>query len=133
MLEDYFNGVKDDYKSYFSNEEEHQTILEAARTLRDNFLNSTFYETIKDAEKHPEQEFLIRDGDNLIEGIIDLLCITEDKVVIVDYKTDSIRYEKDHRNQLLFYTNAMKTIYPEKTIEAYVFYLRSPEDVLSIK
>ena len=75
---------------------------------------------------------MVMDGDVTVEGVIDLYCEKEDTIYIVDYKTDSIRYEKDHRNQLNYYRKAVASIKPDKKIKAAVFYLRDPENILEI-
>ena len=75
---------------------------------------------------------MIRDGETIVEGIIDLFCEKDDEIYIVDYKTDSIRFESDHKNQLNYYREAMRTIFPTKKIRAAVFYLRDPENILEI-
>ena len=97
--------------------------------LRDNFLSSGFRRSLDGYKLYPEKEFYIKDGDTVVDGIIDLLCISKDKIIIVDYKTDSIRAPERHLAQLGYYRKALSTIYTGRPIETYVFYLRSGEAV----
>ena len=76
---------------------------------------------------------MVIDGDVTVEGVIDLYCEKDDTIYIVDYKTDSIRYEKDHRNQLNYYRKAVASIKPDKKIKAAVFYSGGAEKILMIE
>ena len=133
-LEDYFKGEEDDYSSFFPGEKGQKEAILCALSLRDSFLSSSFFkETLKDFKLTPERHFMVMDGDVTVEGVIDLYCEKDDTIYIVDYKTDSIRYEKDHRNQLNYYRKAVASIKPDKKIKAAVFYLRDPKNILEIE
>lgn len=132
-LEDKIRGIDGDYSSFFKGEKERGRIINEALRLRDSFFNSSFYiQTLKGFSLLPERSFMIRDGENIVEGVIDLFAEKDDEIFIVDYKTDSLKVESDHKNQLNYYREAVKTIYPEKRIRAAVFYLRDPENILEI-
>lgn len=133
-LEDYFKGEEDDYSSFFPGGKGQKEAILCALSLRDSFLSSSFFkETLKDFKLTPERHFMVMDGDVTVEGVIDLYCEKDDTIYIVDYKTDSIRYEKDHRNQLNYYRKAVASIKPDKKIKAAVFYLRDPKNILEIE
>ena len=132
-LEDRINGEDGDYSSFFKGDKAQGAIINEAIRLRDVFFSSSFYqEKLKGFTLIPERSFMVRDGETTVEGIIDLFCEKEDEIYIVDYKTDSMRIESDHLNQLNYYKAAVSTIYPEKRIKAAVFYLRDPENILEI-
>ena len=120
----------EDLSQYFKDDRERDEIIECAYLLKNNFLSSPFYKTLLAYELFPERKFLIKDGDYIVEGIIDLLCVSKEKIIIVDYKTDSVKDKEKHRLQLEYYKKALSTIYSGKEIETYLFYLRSSEPVL---
>ena len=129
LLEKSVCGEETDTSSFFPDDRERETIIESAYDLRDNFLSSDFRKTLEGYTLHPEKEFLIQDSSNTVEGIIDLMCVSPDKVIIVDYKTDSIKAPERHRGQLGYYRKALSTIYTGREIETWLFYLRSAEAV----
>ncbi len=129
LLENAVLGIATDTTLFFPGEEEHDAIIESAVELRNNFLTSPFRKSLEGYKLYPEKEFSIKDGDKVVDGIIDLLCISQDRIIIVDYKTDSIRAPEKHRAQLNYYRKALSTIYRDRPIETYVFYLRSGEAV----
>lgn len=133
LLEDSIKGEESDLSSFFPLDKERNVLIEQARKLRDEFLSSSFYSLIKNSELSPEKAFLVYDNGRIVEGKIDLLAVDEDIVRIIDYKTDSISYPTSHTNQLKYYMNAIKKIYPDKKIEGYVIYLRDINNPIEIK
>lgn len=58
-----------------------------------------------------------------ISGVIDLLHITDDRVDIVDYKTDRGRHaESEYRKQLSVYYHVVRHAYPERGITTSILY-----------
>ena len=132
-IEDRIKGIEEDYSSFFNGEKGQKEAINEALILRDRFFTSSFFTSnLKDYTLTPERSFMVKDGDTLVEGVIDLFAEKEDEIYIVDYKTDSMRVDSSHKNQLNYYKEAVKTMYPEKRIKAAVFYLRDPENVLEI-
>lgn len=132
-LEDRIKGIEDDYTSFFNGEKGQKEAIKEALRLRDQFFASQFFtDKLKGFTLTPERSFMVKDGDTLVEGVIDLFAEKEDEIHIVDYKTDSMRVDSSHKNQLNYYKEAVKTMYPEKSIKASVFYLRDPDNVLEI-
>ncbi len=130
LLEHYFNNEEEDLSHYFKEEKDRKKIIDEGFALRDNFLNSNLYSYIKSFNLFPEKEFYIKDDDYIVEGIIDLLAIKDDEIIIIDFKTDSTLSEKKHTNQLNYYKKAISTIYPDKHITSYVFYLRNSQEIM---
>jgi len=65
----------------------------------------------------------------LVFGIIDRLIITQNTVIIVDYKTHQHatleNFEEialQYQQQMQLYANGIKPLYPQKTIEAYLLF-----------
>ena len=63
----------------------------------------------------PEFPFVLRDGDKLVDGTIDLLCETDEGFAIFDYKftesSDDVLRE-DYRSQMEIYRTAAERAYP---------------------
>ncbi len=64
------------------------------------------------------------DLESEIEGIIDFVSVFEDKVIIIDYKTDSVDH-KDllidrYRDQIMIYHDILKRVYL-RDVEAYIY------------
>ena len=133
-LQDKILDIDDDYSSFFSDEPRQKEIIGEALRLRDGFFSSSFFRnTLSGFTLTPERNFMVMDGDRVVEGIIDLYCENEDEILILDYKTDSMRIDEDHTNQLNYYRKAVESMGKGKKISAAVFYLRDPENVLFIK
>ena len=78
-----------------------------------------------------KKEFsLLNENNQIIHGIFDVLCINEDKITIIDYKTDTISKESSiqtleelHQGQMYYYKKIMKQMFPDHEVEAIVYYL----------
>lgn len=71
-----------------------------------------------------ELPFLIKEGDEVISGIIDFVAFNNDKLIIVDFKSDNVEKEllfERYTNQLLRYKNALEAVYPEHVIFVYIY------------
>jgi ATP-dependent exoDNAse (exonuclease V) beta subunit len=64
------------------------------------------------------------DGDQVtVTGIVDLLVVEDDRVQVVDYKTDrSRRAHDEYRKQVSVYYHVVAECYPERAVETGVFY-----------
>ena len=73
---------------------------------------------------------IINENKQIIHGIFDVLCINEDKITIIDYKTDTLAKNSSdellkelHQGQMYYYKKIMKQMFPNKEVEAIVYYL----------
>ncbi|GAA0217315.1 UvrD-helicase domain-containing protein [Halobaculum roseum] len=65
-----------------------------------------------------------------LAGIIDLVHVTDDSVEIIDYKTDPDRLAHDeYRTQLSVYYHVLASVYPDRPIQATVFYTQTATPV----
>jgi len=85
-----------------------------------------FIDSLK-GELRPEVPIMIPEegGDRkiLYSGKIDLLHITENRVEIIDWKTDLTRENhKEYEKQLEIYENGIKSIFEEKEVKTKIFY-----------
>ncbi|MDY6770328.1 MAG: ATP-dependent DNA helicase, partial [Candidatus Nanohaloarchaea archaeon] len=64
-----------------------------------------------------------------LSGTIDLLVEQEETVTIVDFKTDRSRANRDeYRKQLSAYIHAVREVFPEKEVEAVLFWTDDGEE-----
>jgi ATP-dependent exoDNAse (exonuclease V) beta subunit len=78
----------------------------------------------------PELKFYLPFNNYLIRGQIDLVVFEQNKIIIVDYKTDKNNInQKEYQKQLSFYYAALKKIYPEKDIKCILFYIPQNKQV----
>ncbi|MFC1582179.1 3'-5' exonuclease, partial [Planctomycetota bacterium] len=72
----------------------------------------------------PELECSLPLEGYLIRGIIDLVAEFDDRIVIIDYKSDATdAQEGEYRKQLSVYYHAAAGFYPGRTITAQLFYV----------
>ena len=109
---------------------EYQVLCEYKDRL-EMFVNSRAFEMMKNAKQClREQTFCFMNEGQLIHGTFDVLCVDEDSLSIIDYKTDRVsKYIKNeelverHAFQLNLYKKALRSIYPNLKIKAYLYYL----------
>ncbi len=95
-----------------------------------NFLNSKIGKELKEAKKiFREYEFILMNKDisnSLIQGVIDLFYVTkEDKVILVDFKTDRIDNEeefiKKYKIQLEIYKEAINSLTEYNVDDTFIY------------
>ena len=80
-------------------------------------------------------------ADVLLQGVIDLLLEYDEKVVIVDYKSDYVRDFKAqqdelkarYRVQMHYYIEAISRMYPTKKVECVLYYLMVNEAIYQVE
>jgi ATP-dependent exoDNAse (exonuclease V) beta subunit len=97
-----------------------ENILNEAKEILLNFLNSKYYNEISNSKiLFKELPFTLKENDVYIEGIIDLVYENNNKIIIMDYKTNKIhdkeKLEKNYYLQKKYYTEAIKVIFPERS------------------
>ncbi|WAM35970.1 UvrD-helicase domain-containing protein [Caldicellulosiruptor acetigenus] len=94
-----------------------------------NFFESQFAKEIKDKviKEESELRFYFKLGSQMIYGIIDKVYHLEDKIFLIDFKTnlhfDDAKFSS-YIPQLFIYTMAMKERFPQKNIFSSIFWLR---------
>ena len=116
---------------------------EAAQSIykRDilTLVSSEFGKVIADAQNknvlHREQEFMIgipkEDGDDIliVQGAIDMYIEYEDHIVLIDFKTDNVRRNKNpedilvdrYSEQIYYYSKALEQVTEKKVTEKYIY------------
>jgi superfamily I DNA/RNA helicase len=71
------------------------------------------------------------DGERVaITGVVDLVHVTDDRVEIIDYKTDGSRRAQDeYRKQLSVYHHVLSSVYPDREVTTSLFYSVTGERV----
>ena len=111
------------------NEEDNKALLADAIMLSKRFFASKLYERIKSYKMKSEFRFYtyLEDEDAALEGVMDLIVFLDDYNLVVDYKSDSIRYSSAHRVQLTKYIEAAEELF-KKPCYGTLYYLRSGEE-----
>jgi len=110
---------------------EKKIVLNSAKVLVNNFLKSSIFEEIRSWKKQTEVGFFYCPTDVVIEGKIDLLAENENKILILDYKTDKLWSQEKHQRQIELYKDAISKKV-KKEISCILFYLRDPDISFSI-
>ena len=134
----YFNFKDDDpqelIESLYTNQmfdEEGLSVLKNYLPHINDFINSDTYQLIKDADQiYQEKQFRYKDENGLIiNGIFDLVFIKDNKVYVLDYKTDRVSKDnsdetlKDlHRTQLSYYSKVLKEVF-HTDVQPIIYYL----------
>ncbi|MBE6128282.1 MAG: hypothetical protein E7185_03300 [Erysipelotrichaceae bacterium] len=88
------------------------------------FSESTLYQEARTMEIHKEYPFYYEDDTMRINGIMDFVAIGEDRIILLDFKTDRAG-EEDIRAmyspQLNAYRNVLSHFYPDHRIDAYAW------------
>lgn len=83
-----------------------------------------FIKSLKANKLLPEIECSLPIGNNLIRGEIDLLAIYDDRIEIIDYKSDmNDLNESEYIKQLSVYYNVVKEIYSDRVAICKIYYV----------
>ncbi|WP_285815947.1 UvrD-helicase domain-containing protein [Thomasclavelia cocleata] len=96
-----------------------------------NFLSSEVYSLMCNAKiVYKEKEFSMLDEGQIIHGIFDVVCINDNNITIIDYKTDNIKSSTCdellvslHKDQMDYYKKILARVFPQANIKAIVYYL----------
>ena len=85
-------------------------------------------------EIHKEMPFYTEDPANgeRIMGVMDFAAIGEDRILLIDFKTDNAspgEIRRRYRDQLLAYRKALALLYPQKIVEAYAWSLHNDLEI----
>jgi ATP-dependent exoDNAse (exonuclease V) beta subunit len=93
-------------------------------------------EFIEDCEgqlfvEHPVHLHLDVAGESVtINGVVDLVTITEDRVAVIDYKTDRGRHaESEYEIQLSIYHHVLSDAYPDRAVNSSIYYTADDESI----
>ena len=93
-----------------------ESLTDAAQSVAASFLSSGFYaEFVAGRKCEEEVRFYYPSSDGIVvEGSVDLLIHDDDRLVVVDYKTDRVRAPEMHKAQVVKYAGAIEDIYGKR-------------------
>ena len=81
----------------------------------------------ENAKIYREQPYINIDNKEqpiIIQGIIDIIAMNENKITVIDYKTSAVP-RPEHHIQVQQYLNAVSQAFPGKQAAAYIYYIMS--------
>ena len=76
---------------------------------------------------HHEMPFMVKDGLQILHGYMDFVSIQNDRMIILDFKTDSLKEDAEfiqrYKGQLAMYKKAMHILYPKHSITTCIYSL----------
>jgi ATP-dependent helicase/nuclease subunit A len=137
-IEDFINNeINISFTNLFESEETKQLFLVDIQLILASYYSSAQYKYLKNFGKYKnEMEIYLRDDDDYyLYGIIDKLIIADEKIIIVDYKTDvfdekHIKAKAEYYlNQLKFYVYIVSKLYTDfDSFEIRILFLQFPEN-----
>ena len=106
-----------------------------------SFLDSNVGKRVSEASKkgllRVEQPFvlgeLMQEETTLVQGIIDVYFEEEGELVVLDYKTDRVRYSKElierYRTQLDYYAKALEQVTNKRVKEKIIYSFTLKEEI----
>ena len=124
------------YPNFFESQETKEIFAKAILDMLNGFYHSGEYKYLSKYSRYKnETEVYLNEKDYFLYGIIDKLIITDDRIIIVDYKTDDIDKKlienraKYHLNQLNFYVYIVSKLHKEfNRIEIRLVFLKFPDN-----
>ena len=120
------------YQEGLYNDIEKEVLLEYQPKI-EAFIESEAYLRMKHCQSlYREKNFTLYDHEReqIVHGIFDVLCFDEDRITIIDYKTDRVKkttpeyfLKENHRVQMEYYKLLLQRMYPNHHVEAFVYYL----------
>jgi ATP-dependent helicase/nuclease subunit A len=122
---------------YFSPEKIGEREVGLLKNLVLKFLESNICKKMLSYEKHINEFNLACpfNGD-MLTGAIDRLCIDNNKILIIDYKTNKLTsgkldiFRKMYSNQMLFYAYLVHRYFKTAEIESVLVFLEKPDDII---
>ncbi len=91
-----------------------------------------FLSKLKANELKTEVDFLFPKEDKVIRGTIDLLAFYDDRIEVIDYKTDkNKKYLEKYKVQVGIYKDVIKNIYKDKQVNGKIYFI-GLDEVLSV-
>lgn len=115
----------------FYNENIYQDVLNYSKYLQAFFDSKTYQDIINSDYIYKEKSIsYINESNQIIHGILDLVYIKDNKINILDYKTDKVLSDNSdeslhnlHMEQLNYYKKVLESKFPNHQITASVYYL----------
>ncbi|WP_337872667.1 UvrD-helicase domain-containing protein [Ignavibacterium sp.] len=133
--------LKNQLKAVLNSKKELDETISSVNELLINFRNSEIFAVISQYKDYRNEfEIYLKQDSYFLHGIIDKIIFAEDKILIIDYKTDEIDKQnasskfREYSNQLKFYLYISSYLFKNyDTFEARLIFLRKPDLELTIK
>lgn len=95
--------------------------------------NKLFQKTRTFSQIYHELPFMVKQQDEILHGYMDYVAMDE-MIIIIDFKSDALSEEAKllslYQDQLIAYQDAMRQIYPNHPIEAYIYSFHLHKEIL---
>lgn len=133
--------LKNQLKVILANKKELEETLSSVNELLINFRNSKIFAMISQYKNYRNEfEIYLKEDSYFLHGIVDKIIFANDKILIIDYKTDEIDEDKassrfrEYSYQLKFYLYISSYLFKNyDTFEARLIFLRKPDLDFTIK
>jgi len=89
-----------------------------------------FINELEADEIRTEVDFLYPKGNEIIRGTIDLLAFYDDRIEVIDYKTDANKNNLErYRIQMNIYKEVIEKIYPDKKVTSKLYFVRLDQTI----
>ncbi len=89
-----------------------------------------FIDGLKADKLEAEVDFSLPMNGKLIRGSIDLLAHYDDRIVVVDYKTDTdLSRQQEYIEQVKLYVDAVRNLYKDKNVNGKLYYVGLDEEI----
>jgi len=124
------------FQNFYESQQTKEIFAKSILDMLNVFYHSSEYKNLSKYSRYKnETEIYLNEKDYYLYGIIDKLIITDDKYIIVDYKTDDIEKElienraKYYLNRLNFYVYIVSKLHNEfDEIEIRLVFLKFPDN-----
>ena len=106
--------------------------------LKKFYVSSSYLELKKENNYKNEFEIYVKENDYFLYGIIDKIIFSNNKIIIIDYKTDNISKNevlarvRTYMNQLKFYSYIAIKLFPDfDIIELRLLFVKLPDEIIS--
>lgn len=128
------------YSHIIDSEERRASFIKDSSELVVNFYNSNEFKYLKKFPNYKNEfEVYLRENDHFLYGILDKFIKEENKIIIIDYKTDNIKQSEIvertnlYINQLKFYIYIINKLYNNiSEFEARIIFLKYPDNPFKI-
>ena len=137
QIEDF---IKDEFGTELKDRRISEKLLQRLQSDLINFSRSKTFSLIFSAKNYKNEfEIYVADKDYFLHGIIDKIIFDENKILIIDYKTDDIQKKeiKKHSEyylmQLKFYLYIASKLFSEfDTFEGSLVFVKHPDDIVTM-
>ena len=125
-------SIEAEIERFTTHDLEREALLEEKADLEAFLQSDAFQEMLKAPIVLKEECFNVLDEEKkqMVHGVFDVVCVYEDHLTIIDYKTDRLstastqaQLENLHRVQMNYYQHVLEKLYPDQKVEAWVYYL----------